>query len=87
MMVVPPHREGGQAQFIDQPVPESARDAALGGLMEHVRRNLGQDHSIDGLAAKAAMSRRTFTRRFAKATGMTVSDWVLAEKIRRAKNR
>jgi len=31
------------------------------------------------------MSRRTFTRRFAKATGMTVSDWVLAEKIRRAK--
>lgn len=85
VMVLPPHREGGQAQFIDQPVPESARDAALGGLMEHVRRNLGQDHSIDGLAAKAAMSRRTFTRRFAKATGMTVSDWVLAEKIRRAK--
>lgn len=85
IMVLPPHREGGQAQYIDQPVPENARDAALGGLMDHIRRNLGEEHSIDGLAARVAMSRRTFTRRFVKATGMTVGDWIQAERIRRAK--
>jgi len=85
VMVLPPHREGGQAQYIDQPVPDTARDAALSGLMDEIRRSLGDDHSIDSLAAKVAMSRRTFTRRFAKVTGMTVGEWVLAERLRRAK--
>ncbi|ARZ76247.1 helix-turn-helix domain-containing protein [Stenotrophomonas maltophilia] len=85
VMVLPPHREGGQAQYIDQPVPDNSRDAALSSLMDEVRRNLGDDHSIDSLASKVAMSRRTFTRRFAKVTGMTVGDWVQAERLRRAK--
>jgi len=84
-MVLPPHREGGQAQFIDSPVPDNTRDAALNGLMDDVRRNLKADHSIDTLAGKVAMSRRTFTRRFAKVTGMTVGDWVQSERLRRAK--
>ncbi|WP_414574379.1 GlxA family transcriptional regulator [Stenotrophomonas sp. CR043] len=85
LMVLPPHREGGQAQFIDSPVPDNTRDAALNGLMDDVRRNLKADHSIDTLAGKVAMSRRTFTRRFAKVTGMTVGDWVQSERLRRAK--
>ena len=85
LMVLPPHREGGQAQYMDLPVPENARDTALSSVMEAVRRNLAGDHSIDSLAAQAAMSRRTFTRRFAKVTGMTVGDWLLAERLRRAK--
>ena len=86
VMVLPPHRQGGQAQYIDLPVPDSSRDAALTGLMDDVRRNLGGDHSIDHLAAKVAMSRRTFTRRFAKVTGMTVGDWIDAERLARAKD-
>ncbi|MBN6152700.1 helix-turn-helix domain-containing protein [Xanthomonas sp. AmX2] len=85
MMVLPPHREGGQAQYIDQPVPASPRDALLSKLLDSMREDLQQDHSLDELAKKVAMSRRSFTRRFHKATGMTVGSWLDAERLRRAK--
>ena len=85
IMVLPPHREGGQSQYIDQPVPASPHDALLSKLLDYMREDLQQDHSLDELAARVAMSRRTFTRRFHKATGMTVGSWLDAERLRRAK--
>ncbi|MBD8636592.1 helix-turn-helix domain-containing protein [Stenotrophomonas sp. PA-6-5C] len=85
LMVLPPHREGGQSQYIEQPVPASPQDALLSALLDHMRENLQADQSLDELASRVAMSRRSFTRRFHKATGMTVGAWLEAERLRRAK--
>jgi transcriptional regulator GlxA family with amidase domain len=83
-MIVPPHREGGQAQFIAQPVPENTRDARINCLIDYLQRHITQPHSLNTLAEVVAMSRRTLTRHFAKATGMTVAAWLTAERLRRS---
>lgn len=80
-LVVPPHRLGGQAQFIAQPVPANARSSRLSELLDWVRSNLDQPHSVDSLASRAFMSRRTFTRQFRQSTGMTVIQWLHAERL------
>jgi transcriptional regulator GlxA family with amidase domain len=83
-LVVPPHRQGGQAQYIQQPVPENAHGDRLSGLLDWVCRNLDAPHTLDSLAQRALMSRRTFTRRFREATGTTVGAWLLAQRLARA---
>ena len=83
-MIVPPHREGGQAQFIAQPVPKNTRDARINGLLEYLQQHIREPHNLDSLAQVAAMSRRTLTRHFAKATGMGIADWLAAERLRRS---
>ena len=83
-MVVPPHREGGQAQFIEQPVPVSTNDARMSSLLEYVRNNLDKPHSLDDLARYSVMSRRTFTRHFHKATGSSLGEWLTAERLQRS---
>ncbi|MEB6381080.1 helix-turn-helix domain-containing protein [Leclercia adecarboxylata] len=83
-MIVPPHREGGQAQFIAQPVPENTRDARINNLIDYLQRNIHQPLSLDSLAESVAMSRRTLTRHFMKATGMSVTGWITAERLRRS---
>lgn len=80
-LVVPPHREGGQAQYIPRPLPVSARDSRLSGLIDWVRANPCLPHGIDSLADRAGMSRRSFTRHFRQMTGMTVTDWLLNERL------
>ena len=50
-LVVPPHREGGQAQFIEQPVPTSTRDVRMNQLLDHLRAHLAEPHTLDSLAA------------------------------------
>lgn len=85
-MVLAPHRDGGQAQFIEQPMAEDRRDTVLGALLADLREDLTQEMSIDSLAKRVAMSRRTFTRRFGRATGMSVAKWVDAERLRKAKD-
>lgn len=80
-LVVPPHRQGGQAQFIDQPLPNTAGGTRLAQLIDAVRADLGQPHSLDSLAARATMSRRSFTRHFKALTGTTVQAWLLAERL------
>lgn len=85
MMVIPPHREGGQAQFIEQPVAASTQDAHINRLLDYLRQNLSEHHGIDDLAARTAMSRRTFTRHFRKATGMTVVEWLVDQRLRRSR--
>lgn len=83
-MIVPPHREGGQAQFIAQPVPKSTRDARINCLLEYLQQHIHESHNLDSLAQVVAMSRRTLTRHFAKATGMSIADWLTAERLRRS---
>jgi transcriptional regulator GlxA family with amidase domain len=83
-LVVPPHRQGGQAQFIQQPVPPNLSGDRLSGLLDWVRGNLNEPHTLDALAERALMSRRTFTRRFRLATGTTVGAWLLAQRLARA---
>lgn len=73
-LVVPPHRQGGQAQFIEQPLPATARDDRLADLLDWVRASLDRPHSLDSLADRALMSRRSFTRHFRQLTGGTLGD-------------
>jgi AraC family transcriptional regulator, transcriptional activator FtrA len=83
-LVIPAHREGGQAQFIPRPVwTEGDPLVALRGW---VREHLDRDLTIDELAAKARMSRRTFIRRFEEATGLAPGEWVLQERTAQARN-
>lgn len=84
-MVIPPYRDGGQTQFIEQPVPVSTRDARVNGLLDYLRGNLQKTHDLDSLACHTMMSRRTFTRHFQKATGMSVGEWLLVERLNLSK--
>ncbi|EDZ98988.1 transcriptional regulator, AraC family [Burkholderia sp. H160] len=80
-LVVSPHRQGGQAQYVQQPMPPNPRGDRLSGLLDWVSGNLATPHTLDTLAARALMSRRTFTRRFRLATGTTVGAWLLAQRL------
>lgn len=80
-LVVPPHRQGGQAQFIAHPLPSTGRDSRLGELLDWIRGHLDQPHTLDALAARMAMSRRTFSRHFRQLTGNTLGQWLLAERL------
>lgn len=80
-MVVPPFRQGGQAQFIEQPALGSATPDRLSLVMEWMIQNLDQSHSLDDLADRALMSRRTFSRRFRQMTGITVGQWLLNQRL------
>lgn len=83
-LVIPPHREGGQAQFIDKPV---LRETSVGiaDLLEWLSTNLEQEHSIASMARRAHMSERTFARRFHEQTGTTPVRWLSQERVRHAR--
>jgi len=83
-MVVPPYREGGQAQFIDLPVSETTRDVKINALLASLRENLHQSQDLDSLARSLSMSRRTLTRHFNKATGMSLGEWLTVERLQRS---
>lgn len=80
-MVLAPHRQGGQAQFIEQALPVSGASHRLSQVLDAVRGTLDQPHSLDDLAARAAMGRRTFTRHFREITGTTVGQWLLNQRL------
>lgn len=80
-LVMSPHRQGGQAQFVEQPVPAGRRDTRLGELLDWARSSLHLPHTLDSLAGKALMSRRTFTRHFRQHTGTTPGSWLLGERL------
>jgi AraC family transcriptional regulator, transcriptional activator FtrA len=81
-LVVPPQRDGGQAQYIDQPMP--VPDSLLNDTMAWLQENLHQPVTVDDLAARAAMSPRTFARKFVAITGTTPYQWILRERTRLA---
>ncbi|RYE91888.1 MAG: helix-turn-helix domain-containing protein, partial [Myxococcales bacterium] len=83
-LVVAPHRQGGQAQFIELPLAAPAGEHRLGELLDWVRANLSQPLDVDALAARVAMSRRTFTRQFRRLTGTSVTPWLLEQRLQLA---
>lgn len=83
-LVVPPHRDGGQAQFVEQPVPRFDEGARLSPVLEHISARLADRHAVANLARAAGMSERTFTRRFLATTGMAPGRWILEARVRRA---
>ncbi len=80
-MVVAPHRQGGQAQYIQQPVPAACEHDRLAPLLEWLGRHLHQPHTLDELARRSLMSRRNFTRRFLESTGTTVGQWLQNQRL------
>lgn len=83
-MVTPPHRDGGQAQFIEQSIPRNTADNRMNMLLDYMQRNLQLPHDIDSLAHMASMSRRTLTRHFSKATSMSVVEWLTVTRLYRS---
>lgn len=83
-LVVPPHRDGGQAQFVEQPVPRPREGARLSPILDRMLEEIAAPHSIASLARAAGMSERTFTRRFRATTGLAPGQWILQARIRRA---
>ncbi|WP_165956442.1 helix-turn-helix domain-containing protein [Kribbella antibiotica] len=85
-MVVPPHREGGQAQYIMTPVPTSSgREDGVNAVLVQVADNLDRDYSVAEMAAMAIMSPRHFSRRFREATGTTPNQWLLSMRLTRVR--
>jgi transcriptional regulator GlxA family with amidase domain len=83
LLVVPPHRDGGQAQFVPAPVPARA-DHPLTELFPWVTARLDRPLSVDDLARRANLSTRTLTRQFRAVTGTTPLQWLLTQRIHRA---
>ncbi|WP_313896194.1 helix-turn-helix domain-containing protein [Streptomyces sp. YIM 98790] len=83
--VVPPHREGGQAQYIRRPVPEPGT-AGTGGARAWALERLERPLTLRELAAREAMSVRTFTRRFREETGVSPLQWLLQQRLERARH-
>ncbi|MFG2143065.1 helix-turn-helix domain-containing protein [Streptomyces sp. NPDC048696] len=82
-LVVPPHRDGGQAQFVTTPVP-SPDNHPLAGLFPWVLERLDQPLTVEDLARQARMSSRHLGRHFRATTGTTPLQWLLTQRIRRA---
>lgn len=85
-LVVSPHRDGGQAQFIQQAVPVAYEGHRLGALFDYLLENLAAPHSVDSLAKFVGMSPRTFLRRFAATTGKTPAQWLLKARLSRSQD-
>ncbi|MGH8775998.1 MAG: helix-turn-helix domain-containing protein [Jiangellaceae bacterium] len=79
-MVVPPHRDGGQAQFVEAPI-RPAGVQTLSGVLDYMAGHLDEELTVESLARLANMSPRTFARRFRAETGTTPYDWLLAQRV------
>lgn len=84
-LVVAPHREGGQAQYIERPLARPATDTAIGEVLDWAMAHLDESLTVDVLASHAHMSRRSFVRHFRKATGTTPAAWVLERRLQEAR--
>ncbi|MDF0375812.1 AraC family transcriptional regulator [Streptomyces sp. FT05W] len=79
-MVVPPHRDGGQAQYIQRPLPRTRCDT-VGETLAWMERHLDEEMTVEQLAAQTHMSPRTFARRFQQETGTTPYRWLLRQRV------
>ncbi|POX55568.1 AraC family transcriptional regulator [Streptomyces sp. Ru71] len=79
-MVVPPHRDGGQAQYIERPLPKAPCDT-VGEVLAWMEQHLDQEVTVEQLAERAHMAPRTFARRFQQETGTTPYRWILRQRV------
>ncbi|MFJ8694301.1 GlxA family transcriptional regulator [Streptomyces roseolilacinus] len=84
-LVVHAHRAGGQAQFVDAPLPPTGEEG-LGPVLQWAVEHLAEPLTVDDLARRARMSPRTFHRRLQEATGTTPMRWLLQQRIARAQS-
>jgi transcriptional regulator GlxA family with amidase domain len=80
-MVVPPYRDGGQAQYVEAPVPEVDESSRLREVLAWAQAHLDEPLPVDELAARALMSPRSFARHFRAATGASPHAWLLAQRV------
>lgn len=85
-LVVSPHRDGGQAQFIQQAVPVAYEGHRLGALFDYLHARLAEPHTVESLAKFVGMSPRTFLRRFNATTGKTPAQWLLHARLSRSQD-
>lgn len=83
-LVVPPHRQGGQAQYVTTPLP-TASGSGLAPLLDWARSHLDQQLTLALLARRAGTTPRTLTRRFTAELGLPPLQWLTAERVRRAR--
>lgn len=83
-IVAAPHRQGGQAQFVEQPMRLESTPDRFAAAVDEVRGHPGAAHTIDSAAASAGMTRRTFTRRFRRQFQAGFSDWLAGLRVERA---
>ncbi|MGW0035396.1 GlxA family transcriptional regulator [Gordonia sp. NPDC003376] len=84
-MVVPPHRDGGQRQYVDAPVP-TCTDEGFGELLDWMVGHLDEDISVDDLAVRMHMSGRTFARRFVDEVGLSPRRWLTEQRVMQSKS-
>ncbi|WP_029113825.1 helix-turn-helix domain-containing protein [Mycobacterium sp. URHB0044] len=80
-LVISPHRAGGQAQYIETPVPEPTTDGRIAAGMAWALAHLDRPITLDELATQSGSSRRSYLRQFAKATGTTPIKWLIEQRI------
>lgn len=80
-IVLSPHRQGGQAQFIERPIARTGNADRFTQALDTVRKTLGETHNLDNVAATAGLTRRTFTRRFQKSIGTSFGDWLTDQRV------
>lgn len=85
LFVTSPYREGGQAQFIEQPLPRKTANENINELLNDIRANLQKNYEIDLLAKRLLMSRSAFTRHFRKATGLSFTQWLIETRLQKAR--
>ena len=83
-LVIAPHREGGQAQYIERPVPRHADDDPVGSTAAWALEHLSEPLPVERLARKAQMSTRSFIRAFRESTSTAPAAWVRAQRVREA---
>ncbi|MFJ8975464.1 GlxA family transcriptional regulator [Streptomyces sp. NPDC102282] len=79
-MVVPPHRDGGQAQYVKRPLPRTRCDT-VGETLAWMEHHLDEELTVEQLADRTHMSPRTFARRFQQETGTTPYRWLLRQRV------
>lgn len=84
-LVIPPHRVGGQAQYLPRPMPHDERHR-LSRLIDWVRSHPAQAHTIRSLARRASMSPRTLQRQFRETVGYGPYEWLIRERVALAKD-
>jgi transcriptional regulator GlxA family with amidase domain len=84
-MLVPPHRDGGQAQYVELPVASADDAVVLGPTLDWIVDHLDEPLTVEAMASHAIVSSRTFARRFRAVTGTTPLQWLLQQRVARAR--